>query len=464
MMAGVALQSAGLYLLLVIWLFTAAQPMTAAVRRAILSAASLLVIAYLTPIVVQSILAITLNPLRYCFPDPPRVLSCEVDLKSWLKSPVSSAFVGLGIGWAFYALTRKSVSGLHPSEASVSTLNILSDDTVRLRGFSLGLLYATVLLFVYCTFQHLTGYSLLLKTRMLDEEHRMASGYFRVFGFYGHPLSLAGAALVWSSFGMYGLWYSHRKRSDKFGLGALGWGAVSVLQSALVYMSGGRTALLVLALLWALLLSAIFISLFFTRNASHNAQRINRIFAGSALLLAAAAGVVLFYFSSSIENMAGRLFTRGLGGGTLGQGPLGDRELFWQVYLAMWRDSPVLGHGYFAVEHGLRTHYYTHEGFAALNDKFNAHNIFLEVLGISGLLGFFTYLIVCVLLWINMSALAGKSQARRFILGGLGVAFLANLLHGLTQNTFFDSAVTACYLALIGLLVVPPLKAADPLS
>jgi len=40
----------------------------------------------------------------------------------------------------------------------------------------------------------------------------------------------------------------------------------------------------------------------------------------------------------------------------------------------------------------------------------------------------------------------------------LGCAFLANLLHGLTQNTFFDSAVSACYLALIGILVVPPLK------
>ncbi|MEN9825096.1 MAG: hypothetical protein RI953_841, partial [Pseudomonadota bacterium] len=90
--------------------------------------------------------------------------------------------------------------------------------------------------------------------------------------------------------------------------------------------------------------------------------------------------------------------------------------------------------------------------------KFNAHNIFLEILGISGIVGLFSYLGFLVLLFLNLKVLAGHSRERRWLLNGLLFAVVANLLHGLTQNTFFDSAVTACYLGILGLFVVPPLK------
>ena len=74
-----------------------------------------------------------------------------------------------------------------------------------------------------------------------------------------------------------------------------------------------------------------------------------------------------------------------------------------------------------------------------------------------GVVGLFLYLFLCVLLFLNLKILAGRSQQRIFVLGGLLVAFIANLLHGLTQNTFFDSSVSACYLADIGFFVVPSL-------
>jgi len=462
LLAGVALQSAGLYLGLVLWIFFEGQGVGIASRRAILSTASLLAISYLIPVVLQSIAALSVNPLRFCFVDPPLVTKCNVDLRSWLKSPVSTTFLGLAVGWAIYILSGK-VSSSKKSSQDFSSLNVWNDDTFRLRGFAKGLLYSTALYFVYCLFQHVTGFNLLVKTKMLADEHRMPNGNYRVFGFYGHPLSLASGSLVWSTMALFGLWSIHKKRSDDFGLNAVGWGIIAVLHSALVYMSGGRTALLVLAIFWAILVIAMGLRLTSSKLRMSRAKFFNAknrlpiLFA----FIPASIGVfslVVYLCRDVLQAVAGKVVTRGVGGGTLGQGPLGDRELFWQVYLAMWRDAPLLGQGYFAVEHGLRTHYYVQEGFAGLRDKFNAHNIFLEVLATTGLIGFFGYLLVCVLLWVNMKVLAGRSEQRRFVVGALGCAFLANLLHGLTQNTFFDSAVSACYLALIGVLVVPPLK------
>jgi O-antigen ligase len=228
-------------------------------------------------------------------------------------------------------------------------------------------------------------------------------------------------------------------------------------------MSGGRTALLVCLLIWMASLGTLVVRGFGSRRGWGNGTQERSLLSPRASIAVLAAVIVSLSaagiaFFPQLSGGVSSLFSRGLGGGTLGEGPLGDRPFFWHVYLAMWRDSPFLGQGYFAVEHGLRTHYYMREGFEALRDKFNAHNIFLEVLGISGLLGFFAYLVVCVLLWINLKVLAGLSPQRRFILQALGVAFAANLLHGLTQNTFFDSAVSSCYLGLVGLLVLPPFK------
>jgi O-antigen ligase len=458
MMSGVALQTAGVYLCLVLWVFVRGQDVGFASHRAILSTASLLAVAYLIPIVFQSVLATGTNPLQYCFVDPPRVLDCKVTLKTWLKSPTSSLFIGLAVGWTLYVLTRKNSRKQSPAH-SIEGLNVLSDDGQRVRGFSRGLLYATLIFFAYSLYQHLTGFSLLLKTKILADEHRMPNGTYRIFGFYGHPLSLAGASLVWSSTALYGLWTELRSRNAlASGLSTKGWAVVALLQSALVYMSGGRMALAVLTALWLIFVLALALAVLLPRfTRTRKAKLLAQASLGGAVLGSIA--VAGWGLSTGVfANLAERIFSRGLGGGTLGQGPLGDRELFWQVYLSMWRDSPLLGQGYFAVEHGLRTEYYMREGLASLRDKFNAHNIFLEILGISGVVGLLAYMTVCVLLGLNMKILAGRSPQRRFILGSLVFAFFANLLHGLTQNTFFDSAVTACYLALIGLLVVPPFK------
>ncbi|MEN9809639.1 MAG: hypothetical protein RLZZ488_1206, partial [Pseudomonadota bacterium] len=68
------------------------------------------------------------------------------------------------------------------------------------------------------------------------------------------------------------------------------------------------------------------------------------------------------------------------------------------------------------------------------------------------------FLASIAILYMNLRVLSGHSPERKVLLGALTLALAANLLHGLTQNTFFDSAVTACYLGLIGLFVVPPAR------
>lgn len=463
MMSGVALQSAGLYLCLVVWMFFAGDKLAIAPRRAVLSTASILIISYLLPVGLQSVLGVFENPLRSCVVDPPRVLTCELSLKSWLKSPLSTATVGLGVGWALYIFTRRpNAPALRQQD--VSTLNVVNDDESRIKAFSRGLLFSSVLLLSYCLYQHQTGFSLLLKSKLLAPEHQMANGSYRIFGFYGHPLSMAGASLVWLSFGLWGVWTELRKRNSSTGLNVFWWFIISLIHTGLIYMSGGRTALAVAVLFFSMLIGSIAVSMLLTRflvSASkvQREKKLKRFVLPVSLSSIALLASTPFIFSSEmLQKVISFVHVRGSTSGTMGQGLFGDRELFWQVYLAMWRDAPILGQGYYPVQHGVRTQYYFQEGFADLRDKFGAHNIFLEILGTMGVVGFFAYLILFVLLWVNLKVLAGRSPQRKFVLGAFLIAFAANLLHGFTQNTFFDSAVSACYLAVLGIFVVPSLS------
>lgn len=461
MLSGVALQSAGLYLCLVVWMFFVGDKLAFAPRRATLSTASILIVSYLLPIAFQSVLGLFENPLRSCVIDPPRVLTCELSLRSWFKSPMSSATVGIGVGWALFIFTRNSAT-THGQQINVAALNVVNDDEARVTAFSKGLLLSSALLFAYCVFQHRTGYSLLLKSRLLEPEHQMANGFYRAFGFYGHPLSLAGSSLVWLSFGLWGMLSEFRKRNLASGLSLPLWFLVSTFHFSLIYMSGGRTALAVAFLMIGMLLMTMTVSALLVRLSpqSHVKQnkKLKKYLLPFSIGFLAFLGALPFLFSSDlVKRILSFVHVRGTSSGTMGQGLFGDRELFWQVYLAMWRDAPFLGQGDFAVRHGVRTQYYFQEGFADLRDKFGAHNIFLEVLGTMGVVGLFSYIVLCVLLFLNLKILAGRSQQRLFVLKALLIAFAANLLHGLTQNTFFDSSVSACYLAILGIFVVPSL-------
>jgi O-antigen ligase len=455
-MAGVALQSAGLYFCLVVIPLLYAWPLPRGAQRVVVSTAMLLAACYFLPVVIQSIVALTADPLRSCVVDPPRIKSCDLTPQAWLKSPVSAAFAGLAFGWIIVAFRKSRDSRLIAENPQGATMGAGGSER-RLELFSRGLMFASVVFFIYGLWQHFTGYNVLSADRILADEHRMPNGRYRIFSFFGHPLSLAGASLVWLALSVGALQNSFENKSRVFGLRLIEWLLVAAIQTGNVYMSGGRTALLVALLLWGSLFMSIlwhFAKNNFLPKIFPNCQHAPVLLSLKLILAASCVGLGFLIYSLGPDWLS----PRGVGGGTLGQGPLGDRPLFWQTYLSMWRESPYFGQGYFGVEHGVRTQFYINEGFAALRDKFNAHNIFLEILGISGIVGLFSYLGFLVLLFLNLKVLAGHSRERRWLLKGLLFAVVANLLHGLTQNTFFDSAVTACYLGILGLFVVPPLK------
>ncbi|MFZ9520000.1 MAG: O-antigen ligase family protein [Silvanigrellaceae bacterium] len=456
LMAGVALQSAGLYFCLVLIPILCAWPLPRGAQRVVLSTAMLLAACYFLPVVIQSIVALTADPLRSCVVEPPRIKSCDLTPQAWIKSPVSAAFAGLGLGWGFVAFSKSRDSRLSGDNIQGAANNEAGNEK-RLELFARGLIFASVVFFIYGVCQHVTGFNLLSAERILADEHRMPNGRFRIFSFYGHPLSLAGASLVWVAISLSAAHDSFSNKTRVFGLRLSNWLFVGAIQTANVYMSGGRTALLVAIVLWGMLamgvLSSIAKNVLLPRIFPNRSQT-PILLALTLLLAVCSVGAGVFLYSLGPDWLT----SRGVGGGTMGQGPLGDRPLFWQTYLSMWRESPWFGQGYFAVEHGVRNQFYNKEGFAGLRDKFNAHNIFLEVLGISGIVGLFAFLGAMVLLYLNLKVLAGRSRERVWLLKGLLIAVITNLLHGMTQNTFFDSAVSACYLGIVGLFVVPPLK------
>jgi putative inorganic carbon (HCO3(-)) transporter len=131
-------------------------------------------------------------------------------------------------------------------------------------------------------------------------------------------------------------------------------------------------------------------------------------------------------------------------------GQIENRVHFWKTYLAMIADRPLVGQGAYWIETGLREAYYDRLGFASLNEKFNAHNIYLESMANIGIVG---ALLACALLWGIFKVLGNfASQATAFeprlLFRALGAGLFANLLHAFTQNVFFDSNVLIPFLAL----------------
>ncbi len=127
-----------------------------------------------------------------------------------------------------------------------------------------------------------------------------------------------------------------------------------------------------------------------------------------------------------------------------------NRQYFWRTYEKMFLDKPIIGQGNYWLKQGVREEYYNKLGYESLSEKYIAHNVYLETLGTTGLLGF-TWILVCLIY-------LGKAFKRNIFYKGsslkpvscaLLLAFIANLLHGFTQNVFFDSSVDYIYLGLI---------------
>ncbi|MCA2959701.1 MAG: O-antigen ligase family protein [Silvanigrellales bacterium] len=358
---------------------------------------------------------------------------------AWLASGVSLLVVGVLIR----ARVARSVTvdDMHLQESPQGF-------RVFLRALVAGTLVWTLALCV----QHFTGMSFHAKSAALLPEHQMSNGLFRVFGFYGHPLSVAGVGLALFSFLWFLTWGFAEAHTPLDGgrvqpsplrnplalfpksppwVSFLALAAASVAAFLAVVMSGGRTALGV-AVLVALVLP-------FSVRLTGAAKKLR--YAGVLLTGFAFFGLV---FSSGIASRIAAAIQNA------SSGVAENRVHFWEVYLRMIADAPALGHGHYWIEKGLRETYYNALGFGSLEEKFNAHNIYLEVFANIGAVGaglalFFVVMLVRTLRQLSVQAV---THGPRLFFRGLRAAIVANFLHALTQNVFFDSNVLLPYLAL----------------
>lgn len=228
----------------------------------------------------------------------------------------------------------------------------------------------------------------------------------RAQGFYSHPLTLAYVALVFLPFVTSGLFRAPRD-----------WRAwVSFLGILLLIVASKSRTVQVVSLLvivgnaWLLLRG--------------------RARAITMVILSAVVAIVLV-----TENPISKRFHESLEANAATEGYTDDRMVFWHVHWEMFKDRPLLGHGE-NLDTAYRTPYYEALGFKDFPKKYEAHNLFLQILVNGGLVGLAAF---CT--WIGW-IIFGLVRARGTAFGSAPIqSVLALLLAGMTQNAFQDSEV-----------------------
>ncbi len=335
-----------------------------------------------------------------------------IKFSDFFKSQVSSTWVLSGV---FLLLSSSMI--LNKTSSCPTTLKGRS----RLRelasgwaSFDQGVLYASIFFSIYFLSQHFFGIDLrhgfsFDSINILPDHERMSStiGY-RVAGFYGHPLSLAGVALTWIGF------YGYRYFSETASQQKKHFLIILLFQFLFLFLSGGRTAII----------SGIMIYLFLIfKFKKFDPKHMLFIFTFFVFLLYYTG--IIFRFDEAVQQMEANHLNK-----------IG-RLTFWQVHWQMFLDSPLFGESYMMLSKGLREDYYIRLGFEDFYEKYNAHNFYLECLAEIGLLG--SAVMLFILKKIK-TCLPSSPLKNAFLF-----SFLGNILHGLTQNVFFDANVLAIY-------------------
>jgi hypothetical protein len=302
-----------------------------------------------------------------------------------------------------------------------------------IRGFWLGLLVAMVVFGVYFAGQHFWGWDFRGDSRYLGTRNLMGSRY-RVPGFFGHPLTMATVSLAWCAFtGVVAA--SGRRIAYLPGTRTL-W-LMSALSFIFVAFSGGRAAIVVA--LVCVVGCVAWASLRQLRQLS--GRRRFYLTLSSGISIAGIALVGYVQLSHRVVEVIGRVQSGGW--------ESIERLTFWRVYAQMFRDSSWYGQGHAQLGLGLREAYYAAMGFGAFHEKYNAHNVYLELLGSAGLIGL---VVVLSAIWVCVCQLrrqTGRIPHLRVLALAWTVAIGANAIHGLTQNTLFDASAFATYMSML---------------
>ncbi len=361
----------------------------------------------------------------------------ELPLRKLLSSQLSSTWLVSAVFFLLIAINhrRDNKYGFNRNSDERSDSAFTSR---KLFGFfSAGFAIASLIFGFYYLLQHLTGFDYRLEEYILPPNRLMSDGRYRVSGLFSHPLSVAGTALTLFSY--FITLTLCGPRLEKFAFGSYrpvnykvitAW--IASCNFGMLVMSGGRTAIAcsVLVLVLASLCSNS--SWFFTRTK----------LLGAALGLAASG---FFAVWSGITQRYLEFFAMF----DSGKWMQWERLTFWKIHVKMIADNPVYGHGAAHLRSFLREGYYDFHGLESMPAKYNAHNIYLEVLANVGLVGAFVIGLAMMFCLRTLYRMSRSDPLNRSLFMAALAALGANAMHGFTQNVFFDASVLAAYLALL---------------
>ncbi|MEI8026404.1 MAG: O-antigen ligase family protein [Pseudomonadota bacterium] len=286
-----------------------------------------------------------------------------------------------------------------------------------------------VIFFFYFAYQHVTGFDFRSSQSYLPNM-RFPGGSYRIQGFSGHPLTIAGISLSLVGFSST-LFKKAFIRGSRNQTPLL---IILLTNLFFLFASGGRTALFI-ALGWLFILAIL---------GAKNFLRWRVIFLLSLVLILATLSLVFF-------SSVGQRYLEMAEFGQTGNAP--NRLTFWRVHWQMFLDSPFWGQGYSHLTKGVRLMYYDAMGLRDFPEKFNAHNIFFETLSNIGALGSLILTALLFRVYFLLKQICATTRTSTSLFHALSAGVALNIAHGFTQNVFFDSGVTVVLMCLLWILV-----------
>ena len=297
----------------------------------------------------------------------------------------------------------------------VSGLMLIQTRGVDLLKIIKPLFWLFVIQLVYVLLQRSIGIDLSHGFTARLPAHRFAYDVFRPSGAFGHPLTFAYNLVLlainfWVVLVRYGSALSLTNKR-------LGWAAFGLLVLTL-FLTASRWPLFVLAVAVA-------------ASQPRWIWRHRKWFAIIAVMLVA----FVWWEGTMLGRLKEVLQNQSLAGAS------DSRLVFWKIHLNIFLDFPWSGTGLTGI-HEARTVYYEAAG---VRDKlYSAHNIFIQTLADSGLVGFAGLLAF-------MAGLAAHAFRSR---DGSGVFLLVFFLSGLMQDNFRDSEFLYAFWVCLAFVVV----------
>lgn len=251
--------------------------------------------------------------------------------------------------------------------------------------------------------------------------YRMSGTTFRPNGFTGHPLTLGYCAGLMAIVGLANMFPSKvRATWDRH------WSWLFALSFVTLILSQTR---------WPLAIVALFFVIMVVKYSFAKTTLRQKGFVAMVLALSLGLGwwVSKDRFADILDD--GRPLQERI-----------PRLVFWEVHWQMFKDQPLLGVGY-PNRAQARVAYYNQAGYQNSEKKYAAHNLFLQVLADSGIVGLLGLCLLLVphLVWCMRLDLPSH---RSFLLLLAAVGFFS-----LMQNTLRDSEFVHTYWIALGLLL-----------